>query len=182
MRELWTLGHSTRSWEEFLSLLTAHDVHAIADVRRFPKSRRYPRFNIEVMAKRLAEAGIDYHHYSGLGGRRTPHPDSINSGWRNAAFRGYADHFATPEFQETFTELAASASKTRTAVLCAEAVPWRCHRSLLSDMFVSHGWTVRHILNEAKASLHVLTPFARFADGMLTYPNPQTQDTLFSSS
>jgi len=182
MRDVWTIGHSTRSWEEFLSLLVAHRVQAIADVRRYPKSRRYPHFNIEMLTKALAEAGIDYRHYPALGGRRTSHPNSVNAGWRNAAFRGYADHIATSEFQKTFAELAASASTARTAVLCAEAVPWRCHRSLLSDMFVVHGWTVHHILSAAKANLHALTPFAHYTNGRLTYPAPSANETLFSSS
>src|SRR5215208_2129669 len=166
MGEIWTVGHSTRTWDDFLSLLTTHGIGAIADVRRYPQSRRYPHFNTDVLAGRLAEHHSGYRHESGLGGRRTADPDSINRGWRNAGFRGYADYMASTEFYDAFAALVGWASQQRTALMCAEAVPWRCHRSLLSDMLVSHGWTVRHILSAAAPGSHQLTPFARFEDGV----------------
>jgi uncharacterized protein (DUF488 family) len=173
IRTLYTIGHSTHSIEEFIGLLQEHKVAQIADVRSIPKSRHCPQFNAEVLGPSLREAGIGYTEIKALGGRRYSRKGSINTGWRNASFRGYADYMASPAFVEGLDELIALARKRRTAILCAEAVPWRCHRSLIADAMMLRGWTVREIISAAPARLHKLTPFLKVADGRITYPeNP----------
>jgi uncharacterized protein (DUF488 family) len=171
-RTIWTIGHSTRSIEEFFALLTAHEIRCLVDVRRFPASRRHPHFHADVLRASLAEAGIDYEHRVALGGRRSARPDSTNLGWRTAGFRGYADHMQTGEFQRALEELMAYGTKQKTAVMCAEAVPWRCHRQLIADALVARGWTVRHILGPDRSENHRLTAFALNDQGHLTYPLP----------
>lgn len=169
---LWTIGHSTRTVEDFIELLGAHDIRLLADVRVIPYSRRNPQFNTDTLGKSLEQAGIRYLTCGELGGRRKAQRDSINLGWRNTSFRGYADYMQTPPFWEALEGLMEQATTTRTAIMCAEAVPWRCHRSLIADAFVSRGWTVRHILTSDKADPHHLTPFAAIGQETLTYPAP----------
>lgn len=167
---IWTIGHSTRTQEVFLSLLQAHGIEAIADVRRFPASRRHPHFHGEAMAAGLAEAGIAYTHFVDLGGRRATRADSPNTALRNAAFRGYADYMSTPPFRAALAALIAGAAERRTAVMCAEAVHWRCHRSLLADVLVARGLEVRHILDGAKAPAHRIHEVARIEGDEVRYP------------
>jgi uncharacterized protein (DUF488 family) len=169
---LFTIGHSTRTADAFVALLREHGVRALADVRRFPGSRRHPHFGREALAERLAAEGIAYHHVGALGGRRDPRPDSANTGWRNAAFRAYADYMATDEFAAAVAALIAVADDRPTAVMCAEAVPWRCHRNLLADALVARGHDVVHILAEGSTRPHTLNPLARVRpdDGTLVYP------------
>ena len=153
---LWTIGHSTRSLAEFLALLRANGITHVADVRRFPGSRKYPHFNSRELADALATAGIGYTHMPELGGRRTPRPDSPHTAWRNAAFRGYADYMDTPEFAAAAARLAELAARPgeRVAIMCSEAVWWRCHRSMIADWFTAHGWTVMHITSTAAPKPH----------------------------
>jgi uncharacterized protein (DUF488 family) len=169
-RTLWTIGHSTRPIEELLELLQAHEIARLVDVRTIARSRFNPQFNREALRKRIELAGLSYAHEPKLGGLRKSRPDSINAGWKNASFRGYADYMQTDEFWKALEALMAAARNERTAVMCAEAVPWRCHRSLIADALVSRGWTVRHILTTKKADQHELTAFAKLDHGKLTYP------------
>ena len=162
---IFTIGHSTRTIEEFIALLQAQEIQAVADVRRYPGSRRYPHFNSEA----LEQAGISYRHFEKLGGRRKPNPNSANTAWRNDAFRGYADYIETPAFHEAITELENAAVSFRTAIMCAEAVWWRCHRSLIADYLKANGIEVIHILGADKAVPHPFTSAARIVDGRLTY-------------
>jgi uncharacterized protein (DUF488 family) len=166
---LWTIGHSTRPIDEFVSLLKAHGVQRLVDVRTVPRSRHNPQFNTETLAQNLARAGIHYRHSGNLGGLRKPKKDSINMGWRNASFRGYADYMQTEEFKRALDELMAESRLQHTAIMCAEAVPWRCHRSLVADALVTRDWEVRHIMSEAKADQHRLTSFAAVKNGLLCY-------------
>lgn len=172
---IWTVGHSTRPIEIFLALLQAHALQQIVDVRAFPYSRRHPQFHGRELIASLKQAGLAYHHLPSLGGRRKSRPDSINQGWRNASFRGYADYMQTEPFQTGLSELMTWADKQRTAIMCAEAVPWRCHRSLIADALLSRGWEVRHIMTTTKADLHRLTPFAHMDNGTLVYPCVETE-------
>ena len=167
---LWTIGHSTRTWEEFLGLLREHRIELVVDVRHYPSSARVPWTNQAVLSSDSARAGIGYEHLEDLGGYRTPRPDSKNGGWRNPGFRGYADHMGTDAFQAALDQLVALAKGRRTAILCAEAVPWRCHRGLLADALVVRGVRVIHILAPGKTQPHSLTPFARVRGGRITYP------------
>ncbi len=143
---LYSIGHSTHSIEEFIALLNAHSVRHLVDVRSIPKSRHVPQFNSDTLPLSLHAANIAYTHLNALGGRRSTHKNSINTGWRNASFRGYADYMATPQFAEGLASLTEIARATLTAVMCAEAVPWRCHRSLIADAMILEGWQVRDIL------------------------------------
>ena len=167
---VWTVGHSTRPWEDFLAVLGAHGIEALADVRRFPASRRHPHFHREVMQTALPAAGIDYLWLPQLGGRRSPRPDSPNTGWRNASFRGYADHLGSAEFADGLAQLLALGARRRTAMMCSEAVWWRCHRGLVSDVLKLQGIEVLHIESAAPAREHPWTPPARVVDGVLAYP------------
>jgi len=168
---LFTVGHSTHPADEFLALLRAHGVERLVDVRRFPGSRRHPQFAREALAESLRAAGIAYRHDARLGGRRHALPGSPNTAWRNEQFRGYADHMATAEFQAALQALLDEAAARRTTVMCAEAVPWRCHRQLLADAALLAGRPVLHILSAADARPHELNPSARVdALGRLTYP------------
>lgn len=164
-----TVGHSTHSAEEFGRLLDAHDVKQLVDVRSFPGSRRYPQFNKESLAEYLRTIGIQYHHLPKLGGRRKPSPDSRNTAWKNASFRAYADHLERAEFKEGIKELLELARNARTAIMCAEGVWWRCHRSLIADYLKAHGQEVIHIVSESKTEPHPYTSAARIVDGQLSY-------------
>jgi uncharacterized protein (DUF488 family) len=168
-----TVGHSTRSLEEFLALLKAHQVEHLVDVRSFPRSRRYPHFNSDALAQSLPAAGIAYTHLGALGGMRKPKPNSINTGWRVEGFRGYADYMDSPEFEAGLEALLRIASTARTAIMCAEAVPWRCHRQLISDALVARGNEVRHIIDTGPPRPHELNPMARVRAGRITYPPTQ---------
>jgi uncharacterized protein (DUF488 family) len=171
---IFTVGHSTRSSEEFLALLRAHGIGRLVDVRRYPGSRRYPHFSRDALAATLAEAGIEYVHAPGLGGRREAAPDSRNGAWRSAAFRGYADHMTSSEFQAWLQRLVAWSTEGNTAIMCAEALPWRCHRQLIADALVARGIEVMHISDPARTQKHLLNPHAVVADdGAVTYPPRQ---------
>ncbi len=167
---VWTVGHSTRTFDEFLALLREHRIELLADVRHFPASARVPWTNREALAESLSRAGMSYEHLKDLGGYRKARPDSANAGWRNASFRGYADYMETPEFGTALDRLIALAKQRRTAIMCAEAVPWRCHRGLLSDALLVRGVRVVHILGPGSARDHALTPFAKVRSGRVTYP------------
>jgi uncharacterized protein (DUF488 family) len=169
MVKIWTVGHSTRSGEEFTDFLKAHDIELLVDVRTFPSSRRYPQFNRASLAQHVNVFGIDYKHEPRLGGRRTPRLDSHNTAWRNAQFRGYADHMETDDFKNGVRELLELAAKARLAVMCAEAVWWRCHRSLIADYLKAAGHEVIHILDEKKTEEHPFTSAARIVSGRLSY-------------
>jgi uncharacterized protein (DUF488 family) len=180
---IYTIGHSTRSAEELLALLDAADVKLVADVRAFPSSRRHPQFNGPALAEYLSAAGIGYQHLPGLGGRRSPVPGSPNAGWHEAAFQGYADHMATPEFQRALADLEALAREAPTAIMCAEAVWWRCHRRLIADALVVRGWPVEHLGVGEAPTRHELTEFAVVGpDLTLTYPPAQLRLPGLASS
>lgn len=176
---VWTIGHSTRPIDEFIGLLRAHQIDLLVDVRTVPRSRYNPQFNMETLAQSLLDAELRYHHLPELGGLRKTRKDSINDGWRNASFRGYADYMQTEEFPRAFEELMACGRDKNTVIMCAEAVPWRCHRSLIADALVSRGWDARHIMSLEKATSHILTSFAHFEKGTLTYPKPTNLSLLF---
>ena len=176
---VWTLGHSTRPIDEFIGLLRAHQISLLVDVRTVPRSRYNPQFNTDTLAQSLRDAGLRYRHLPELGGLRKPKKDSVNDGWRNASFRGYADYMQTEGFERALEELMAYSTDKRTAIMCAEAVPWRCHRSLIADALVIRGWDSLHIMSETKADPHTLTSFAHFENGSLTYPKPTDPPSLF---
>jgi uncharacterized protein (DUF488 family) len=169
MLTVWTVGHSTRSGEEFGKILLAHGIQVLVDVRSFPGSRRYPQFNRTALAESLGRIGIEYKHAPRLGGRRTPRADSHNTAWRNASFRAYADHMESEDFRKGVEELLELAANARTAVMCAEAVWWRCHRSLISDYLKAAGHTVIHIIDQSKTEEHPFTSAARIVEGALSY-------------
>ena len=179
LRELLTVGHSTHPLETFLALAAGAGVEVIADVRRYPGSRRHPQFGADALAASLGDAGIGYEHFPELGGRRSVARDSPNDGWEVAAFRAYADHLRTPEFAEGRARLAALAADRRVAVMCAEAQPWRCHRRLIADVFTFDGWRVLHLMPSGRLDEHAPPPFAiRAPDGLPLYP-AAGQDALF---
>jgi uncharacterized protein (DUF488 family) len=170
---LWTIGHSTRELDEFIALLRENHIEALADVRHFPGSRKYPQFNTEPLRRSLHGAGIDYEPFTDLGGRRKVHPDSPNTAWRHPAFRGYADYMQTDAFRAGIERLKALATGKRTAIMCAEAVWWRCHRGLISDVFKLHGTRVLHITGTASPHEHPYTSAARTVGGRLDYSGDQ---------
>jgi uncharacterized protein (DUF488 family) len=165
-----TIGHSTRTLEEFIALLKAHAVTFVVDVRTIPRSRHNPQFNRDSLPDSLKKAGIGYIHLPGLGGLRHAKRNSINAGWRNASFRGYADYMQTPEFEKQIEELIQLAKNHRIALMCAEAVPWRCHRSLIGDALTVRGIRTEDIMNLKQRRLHTLTPFAHVRGSTVTYP------------
>jgi len=165
-----TVGHSNRPIEEFLALLKAHGVELLVDVRTVPRSRHNPQFNRETLPASLALAGIRYEHMPGLGGLRRPRKDSPNTGWKNLSFRGYADYMQTEEFAGNLRALEERDRSSRTAIMCAESVPWRCHRSLIADALTVNGHAVAHIMSESKANPHRLTTFAAVRENRITYP------------
>ncbi len=167
---VWTIGHSTRTWEEFLDLLREHRISLLVDVRHFPRSAHVPWTNRDSISPSLAAAGIGYAHLEALGGYRRPSKDSVNTGWRNAGFRGYADHMGSRDFAAALEGLISLAKTQPTAIMCAEAVPWRCHRGLLADALLVRSVRVVHILSPGTTQEHTLTPFARVMGGRITYP------------
>ena len=180
---IFTIGHSTRTLDDFLALLRAHGVNQLADVRTVPASRRHPHFAGDALARSLRQAGIAYRHVPALGGLRKPRRDSRNTGWRHESFRGYADHMETAAFQSALEDLIRWSDSgdpekvalhevglTTTAIMCAEAVWWQCHRQLIADALVARGIDVRHIMSATSAPPHALTSFARIDEGRVTYP------------
>jgi uncharacterized protein (DUF488 family) len=167
---VFTIGHSNRPIEEFIDLLTAHGVQHLVDVRKIPQSRHNPQFGREQLSASLERAGIHYTHMPGLGGLRRPRKDSLNTAWRNASFRGYADYMQTPEFDENLDRCLELAREETLALMCAEAVPWRCHRSLIADALLARGIDVREIASVTDARPHVLTPWARIDGTKVSYP------------
>jgi uncharacterized protein (DUF488 family) len=170
---LLTVGHSTRTLESFIALLQAHRVSLVADVRTIPRSRHCPQFNAESLPKPLKKAGIGYTHLAALGGLRHTSRASVNTGWRNASFRGFADYMQTPDFERGLTDLVRLTRRERLVLMCAEAVPWRCHRSLIADALLVRGLRVEHITSLGASKPHKLTPFARVTGERLTYPPPR---------
>ena len=170
MTRIWTIGHSTRTIEEFVKALQAHGIKLVADVRLLPGSRRYPQFNKEALAKSLADHAIGYEHFPELGGRRKPREDSRNTAWRNDAFRGYADHMETTEFIAGMARLTEATERQGVAaIMCAEAVSWKCHRSLIADYLKAQGIEVIHIIDTNKTELHPFTSAAKIVNGRLDY-------------
>lgn len=167
---VYTLGHSTRPLDAFIAMLKAHAITRIVDVRTVPRSRHNPQFDRDTLPSSLADEGIGYEHVPGLGGFRRPHEGSLNTGWRNLSFRGYADYMQTPAFAEQLAELIVKARHERIALMCAEAVPWRCHRSLIADALVAHGLRVVEISSNTHSQIHRLTPFAVVRGTVVTYP------------
>lgn len=166
-----TIGHSNHPLGKFIDILTAHGIELVADVRTIPRSRHNPQFNTESLSEALREHGIGYRHMPALGGLRHAKKDSLNNGWENASFRGFADHMQTEAFGTGIAELIALAGEKKVAVMCAESVPWRCHRSLISDALLVRGVTVMHIMSRTSAKAHALTPFATVSGTTVTYPS-----------
>jgi uncharacterized protein (DUF488 family) len=177
-KTIWTIGHSTRTLDEFIALLKSFQIECVADIRSFPGSRRYPHFNKEALEVSLLENKIKYTHLRELGGRRKVRPDSINTGWRLAAFRGYADYMQTDTFKKAIKELEYIACKERTAYMCSEAVWWSCHRSLVSDYLKVHGWTVLHVMGVGKAQEHPYTAPVRIVGDKLIYTTGVTRQKV----
>jgi uncharacterized protein (DUF488 family) len=167
---IFTVGHSTRSFEDLIAILRAHGVKRLVDVRTIPRSRHNPQFNREMLSKALHYRRLSYRHMRALGGLRHASPDSINTGWRNASFRGFADYMQTSAFRKALKRLVELAAQMPTAIMCAEAVPWRCHRSLIADALIARGYEVRDIMNAASAKPHILNPLARVHNQQVTYP------------
>ncbi len=173
MTTVFTIGHSTHAIGEFVAILTAHGIVRVVDVRTIPKSRRNPQFNSDELRKSLTNGGIAYLHQPGLGGLRHPRKDSKNTGWENESFRGYADYMETEEFGRNLDQLLELAGTGKTAIMCAESLPWKCHRSLLSDALIARGAEVLHIMNRSAAKPHAMTAFARVEGTKVTYPGKQ---------
>jgi uncharacterized protein (DUF488 family) len=178
--KIWTVGHSTRTLVEFLELLESNEIEALADVRRYPGSLRYPHFKEANLAASLADGGIEYAPFKQLGGRRRPKPDSSNTVWRSESFRGYADYMETSEFKVAMVYLLGLARRKRTAIMCSEAVWWRCHRALVSDYLKAAGITVEHIISLKKKEIHPFTSAARLLDGKLFYGAEQESSKFFA--
>ncbi len=168
---VFSIGHSTRSFDEFAALLDAHGIRQVADIRTIPRSRRHPQFERDTLAASVAARGLAYRHLPGLGGLRRPRRDSPNTAWRNESFRGYADYMGTAAFEGAVEELLVFASAGPTAVMCAEAVWWRCHRSLLADALVARGVEVWHVTSSGPPTQHQLNPMARIVNHQVTYPS-----------
>ena len=173
-----TVGHSTRPVDALIEILEAHGIQRLIDVRTIPKSRYNPQYNREALERSLRDAGIGYEHMKALGGLRHPGKDSPNMGWRNESFRGYADYMQTAEFESALNTLGEAAAREATAIMCAEAVPWRCHRSLISDALTARGYRVEHIMSAKKSSPHTMTSFARVEGTSVVYPAGR-QENLF---
>ena len=168
-KQIWTIVHSTHTSNELVAMLKSFDIQVLADIRRFPGSRKFPQFNKDNLEKMLPENGIEYLHFEDLGGRRKPLPDSRNTAWRLDAFKGYADYMETENFKKAIKELEKVAEKKRVAFMCSEAVWWSCHRSLVSDYLKSKGWDVQHIMGVGKSQEHPYTKPARIENGKLVY-------------
>ncbi|QYF92605.1 DUF488 domain-containing protein [Massilia sp. PAMC28688] len=171
-----TIGHSTRPLTEFVTLLTANGIDCVVDVRTVPRSRHNPQYNQDALPQSLAPAGIAYQYFQDLGGLRHASKTSTNTGWRNASFRGYADHMQSPQFHAAVEQLVALAQTRRCVLMCAESVPWRCHRSMIGDALLVRGLQVEHIVSGAKRRPHKLTPFAHVQCCTITYPAPEETD------
>jgi uncharacterized protein (DUF488 family) len=171
-RTIFTIGHSNHLFEKFLEMLKAHEVQLVADVRTIPRSRHNPQFNTDILASTLKTEGIGYHHLPALGGLRHSKKDSLNSGWENDSFRGFADYMQTEGFASGLSELLVLGQERRIAVMCAEALPWRCHRSLIADAMLVRGIMVMHIMSRISAREHALTPWAEVRGTTITYPLP----------
>jgi uncharacterized protein (DUF488 family) len=168
-KQIWTIGHSTRSIEEFLAILKSFKIEVLIDIRSYPGSRRYPHFNQEALAKSLDENGLVYIHMLALGGRRKPVENSVNTSWRHASFRGYADHMQSQEFVDAINDVQKIASKKQVVYMCSEAMWWKCHRSLVSDYLKVKGWNVQHIMDVKKSTEHPYTSPAKPVQGELFY-------------
>ncbi len=177
-----TIGHSTRDLEAFIALLRAHSVSLLVDIRTVPRSRRNPQFNRDSLPEPLAESGIRYRHMPALGGLRKPQPDSPNGAWTNDSFRGFADYMQTPEFADNLEALISVAREERVAIMCAEAVPWRCHRSLIADALLARRVAVEHIVGATRTQTHTFTPWARVEGETVTYPAQPEPDVQGSGS
>ncbi len=175
-----TIGHSTRLLDVFIDLLKIHGVQMIVDVRTVPRSRHNPQFNLDTLPGSLDAVGIGYEHLSGLGGLRQAQHNSPNTGWRNSSFRGFADYMQTEEFEKNLEKLIRLAQHKRVCLMCAEAVPWRCHRSLIADALQVRGLSVEHITSKSRRQIHDLTPFVQVDGTRMTYPAPIESDGLFS--
>ncbi|MDA8086174.1 MAG: DUF488 domain-containing protein [Nitrospiraceae bacterium] len=173
-RVVYTIGHSTRSSEDLIKMLKKEGVQAVCDVRTVPRSSFNPQFNIDTFPGELKKAGIEYFHVKGLGGLRHPEKTSPNTGWHNASFRGFADYMQTPEFERSLHELIEIASSRKVAIMCAEAVPWRCHRLLIADALAVRGWQVEHIVGVKGFQHHELTSFLKAEGTKITYPEKET--------
>lgn len=173
---IYTIGHSTRTIEEFAAILLANGVELLVDVRTIPKSRYNPQFNSDTLENSLMASGIGYVHMAGLGGLRHAKKDSMNQGWRNASFRGFADYMQTGEFEESLMTVIDLAGKRKTAIMCAEAVPWKCHRSLIADALTVRGIAVMDIMSRTSVKPHTITPWAEVNGTTITYPGPKATD------
>lgn len=169
MKTLWTIGHSTREFDRFLELLQSNGIETLADVRHYPGSRKFPQYNKDQLENSLPKKNIEYIHLVDLGGRRKVQPNSKNDAWRNASFQGYADYMETVPFKNALEKLKEIASEKRTAIMCSEAVWWRCHRSMIADILKAEGWTVLHIMAENNVPEHPFTSPAKVVDGKLDY-------------
>lgn len=174
---IYTVGHSTRSFDELVEILRAHGVQRLVDVRTIPRSRHNPQFNRETLSKALHHRHLNYRHIKALGGLRRASPHSINGGWQNTSFRNFADYMQTPAFEEGLEQLIELARQKPVAIMCAEAVPWRCHRSLIADALVARGYEVRDIMSTTSARPHILNPMARVHGRQITYPAAEKDKT-----
>lgn len=179
---IYSVGHSVRSIEEFIELLKHYGVEILVDVRHYPRSRRNPQFNKEALPSELEPFSIRYVHLEGLGGLRKPTKDSINSALRSASFRGYADYMQSDEFKKSLEDLLSLAKRSGVAIMCAEAVPWRCHRFLLSDALVARGFDVEHIISQKSVRKHKLSSLAKVENSKVTYPSPKQTTTLLQGN
>lgn len=175
MLEIWTIGHSTRTLDEFIALLVQQDIKLLADIRTVPFSRHNPQFGQDLLPASLNDAGIRYLHLKGLGGLRKKARESVSLGWRNQSFRNFADYMQTPDFEAALLDLIALAEKERTCIMCAEAVPWRCHRSLVGDALMVRGVQVHDIISHTAVKDHELTSFAVLSGNRVTYPLPEEE-------
>lgn len=169
MKTIFTIGHSNHTFEEFLAMLKAFDIEVLADIRRYPGSRKHPQFNKDSLQKTMPENGIEYLHLEDLGGRRKVQPNSHNTAWRLDSFKGYADYMETGEFKKAVEKLEKLALQKRVAYMCSEAVWWSCHRSLVSDYLKNEGWNVQHIMSKTKSEEHPYTKPAKIENGKLVY-------------
>lgn len=176
-RPIFTIGHSTRALAELAELLQAHSITRLLDVRTIPRSRHNPQFNRETLPDSLEPYGIAYEHVPGLGGLRHARADSSNTGWENASFRGYADYMLSPEFAVNLQKLIEKSQAETVAIMCAEAVPWRCHRRMIADALLAQGLQVFHIYDTARVEAHVLTPWAKLKGTVVAYPGPEVSGT-----
>jgi uncharacterized protein (DUF488 family) len=174
---IFTIGHSTHPLEEFSDILTAHGIEFVVDVRTIPRSRHNPQFNSDTLAASLRERAIGYEHMPGLGGLRHAKKDSLNTAWEHASFRGFADYMQTEEFKRSLITLIETAGRQPTAIMCAEAVPWRCHRSLIGDALLARGITVMDIMSRTSAKAHTMTPWAHVMGTTITYPKTESTES-----